>query len=62
MPGDGVELISRGRRKFKGGNTNVPMVCTGISYSSSAFTAAAVHFVYFVYMVYGPTMRVWLLR
>ena len=31
---DGVDFISRGRLKFKRTNTGVPMICTGMSYSS----------------------------
>ena len=36
---DGVDLISRGRRQWKRGNTGVPMICPGVRLNT-AFVAA----------------------
>ena len=43
---DGIDLISRGCRKSKMGNTGVPTICTGLSFSTDC--AAAVCVVYLV--------------
>ena len=44
---DGVDMISRGRRRSKRGSTGVPMICTGMSYTTVfALLLLAVCFVY----------------